>query len=114
MIQFDEVEQVRNFPKSPYVAQLFGYVNVLSEAQLTLITADNSLAKGIYIVYPEEIKIHSHGKIHAEVIQSKFQGRDYLIKLSVHGVEVVAFSDQKYPEGTAIAFDIVHNRLIVG
>ncbi|WP_413532871.1 ABC transporter ATP-binding protein [Empedobacter brevis] len=101
MIQFDEVENVRNFPVSAYVAKLFGYVNVL----------DNCEELGIdslrIIVYPEEIKISEDGKFEGKVISSKFQGRDYLVRFTFKNIELLAYSSQKLMKDELIHFEVL-------
>ena len=101
MIQFDEVEKVRESPASEYVAKLFGYVNVLKDARSFEINSAN------VIVYPEEIVISENGKFEGKVISTKFQGRDYLIRFSSYNIELITYSTHKVLTNELLRFDIV-------
>ncbi len=101
MIQFDEVEKVRESPASEYVAKLFGYVNVLKDAKSFEINSAN------VIVYPEEIVISENGKFEGKVISTKFQGRDYLIRFSSYNIELITYSTHKILTNELLRFDIV-------
>ena len=101
MIQFDEVEKVRESPASEYVAKLFGYVNVLKDARSFEINSAN------VIVYPEEIVISENGKFEGKVISTKFQGRDYLIRFSSYNIELITYSTHKILTNELLRFDIV-------
>ena len=101
MIQFDEVEKVRESPASEYVAKLFGYVNVLKDAKSFEINSAN------VIVYPEEIVISENGKFEGKVISTKFQGRDYLIWFSSYNIELITYSTHKILTNELLRFDIV-------
>ena len=101
MIQFDEVEKVRESPASEYVAKLFGYVNVLKDAKSFEINSAN------VIVYPEEIVISENGKFEGKVISTKFQGRDYLIRFSSYNIELITYSAHKILTNEMLRFDIV-------
>ena len=101
MIQFDEVENVRESPASEYVAKLFGYVNVLKDAKSFEINSAN------VIVYPEEIVISENGKFEGKVISTKFQGRDYLIWFSSYNIELITYSTHKILTNELLRFDIV-------
>ena len=101
MIQFDEVEKVREFPVLEYVAKLFGYVNILNDAKSLEINSAN------VVVYPEEIVISEKGKFEGKVISTKFQGRDYLIRFIYKNIELVTFSPHKILTNDLLKFDIV-------
>lgn len=105
MIQFDHVENVRNFPKSEYVSRLFGYVNILSAnvAKQLNITADNKV-----VIYPEEIVIsnNGNGNFKAKVLDVKFQGRDYLVRFSLNEIELIGYSKIKLSQDDTIHFTI--------
>ena len=101
MIQFDEVEKVRESPASEYVAKLFGYVNVLKDAKSFEINSAN------VIVYPEEIVISENGKFEGKVISTKFQGRDFLIRFSSYNIELITYSTHKILTNELLRFDIV-------
>jgi len=103
MIQFDHVEKVRNFPNSEYVSKLFGYVNVISKDTSKEL---NIQSQNKIIIYPEEIVICIEGIFDGKVIESKFQGRDYLVRFSFKGIELVSFSDKKLSQDESINFNI--------
>ncbi|MDM1522594.1 ABC transporter ATP-binding protein [Empedobacter sp. 225-1] len=101
MIQFNEVENVREFPKTEYVAKLFGYVNLLKRSQDLGIDSSSTV-----VVYPEEIVISANGNFEGKVISSKFQGRDYLIRFAYQNLELLTFSNQKLQSNDLIKFDV--------
>lgn len=103
MIQFNDVETVRNFPNSSYVARLFGYVNILTNQEANQLKIENNNS---VTIYPEEIEISDEGSFEAKVIDSKFQGRDYLIKFLMNDINLVAYHSKKLNKGDLIRFDI--------
>ena len=107
MIQFDEVEKVRETPKTTYVAQLFGYVNIVDSPEQIGIETTSKV-----IIYPEEISILAEGKFEGKVISSKFQGRDYLIRFSYNELQFVAYSAQKLKKDDLIQFEFNKFRAI--
>ena len=109
MIQFDEVENVRNFPASEYVTRLFGYVNVMrnDESAKLSINRDTSV-----VIYPEEIEISDNGNFKGKVIETKFQGRDYLVRFSFENIELLAYSTQKLIKDDIISFEVKKYRAL--
>ena len=103
MIQFDEIENVRKFPKNEYAARLFGYVNVLRSEESKKLSIHTTTS---VVIYPEEIKISTNGNFSGKVIETKFQGRDYLINFSYQDLELYAYFDAKLEKGTNINFDL--------
>ena len=103
MIQFDEIENVRKFPKNEYAARLFGYVNVLRSEESKKLSIHTTTS---VVIYPEEIKISTNGNFSGKVIETKFQGRDYLISFSYQDLELYAYFDAKLEKGTNINFDL--------
>ena len=101
MLQFDEVEDVRRFPRNEYAARLFGYVNIVSDSKEFGI---DSLSK--IVIYPEEIQLSEKGKFEGKVISSKFQGRDYLVRFSFKNIELVTYSLQKLEPNDCINFEV--------
>lgn len=101
MIQFDEVEKVRENPKTAYVAQLFGYVNIIDAPEKLGINS-----KSIVIIYPEEIQFSENGSFQGKVISSKFQGRDYLVRFSFAELELVTYSSHKLMKDEIINFGV--------
>ncbi|TGN29436.1 ABC transporter ATP-binding protein [Empedobacter tilapiae] len=101
MIQFNEVENVRKFPATEYVAKLFGYVNVLTDSQYLGIESSSKI-----IIYPEEITILDNGKFEGKVISSKFQGRDYLIRFLFKNIELVTYYSQNLTSDEIIKFEV--------
>ena len=108
MIQFDEVENVREFPATEYVAKLFGYVNVIDGNNMLKFEYPTTVNKinGIGIIYPEGLEIDDNGEMEGIVINSKFQGRDYLILFSYRNLELYAYYDFKLEKGTVIKFNL--------
>lgn len=109
MIQYDDVENVRNFPNSEYVTRLFGYVNILNniEAKELNVETDKSIA-----IYPEEIEITEMGEFEAKVIESKFQGRDYLIKFSINKLDLVTFHPERLKADEVVRFNLLKFRTL--
>lgn len=114
ILQFDEVERVREQPKNSYVAQLFGYVNLLNQAQISSFSDVESSAETLTLIYPEEIQIDPKGIYQGTVVRSKFQGRDYLIKFRTGSTELLTYSTQKYSADENINFTLSTNRKIGG
>ena len=102
-VHFDEIENVRKFPKNEYAARLFGYVNVLRSEESKKLSIHTTTS---VVIYPEEIKISTNGNFSGKVIETKFQGRDYLINFSYQDLELYAYFDAKLEKGTNINFDL--------
>ncbi len=112
-LQFDEVEKIRNQPYNSYVAKLFGFVNlvevgIFNKLKLSDIDRENYFQ----LVYPEEIWVHDEGAFHGEVIDSKFQGRDYLVRFVSNQQQMVTYFPFKLKEGSRVRFSIPNDRII--
>ncbi|QBA22488.1 ABC transporter ATP-binding protein [Chryseobacterium indologenes] len=97
LIQNDSPEETYRHPYNPYVAKLFGEVNIFSEAE----AEDFQLTKFSY--YPKEIKITETG-LEAEVLESRFAGNYYWNKLRAKEKELVVYTDEKISGTICISF----------
>lgn len=112
-LQFDEVESVRSKPHNSYVAKLFGFVNLLEVGVFNKLKL-NDIDRPNYfqLAYPEEIWIHEDGEFIGEVIDYKFQGRDYLIRFTSNGQKIIAYFPFKMKIGSKIKFSIPKDLII--
>ncbi len=92
LIQNDHPKEIYQNPYNPYVAKLFGEVNVFSDEE----KASFGLAKNFW--YPTEIKIADSGK-EAQVTESRFAGNYYWNKISLSGKDIVIYTENQI-EGT--------------
>ncbi len=93
LLQNGTVENIYKNALSPYVAKLFGEVNIFTEAQM--------LALGIskFYYYPHQITFSEDG-LYVKVLESRFAGSFYWNKLLYNDIECIAYS--KTPkEGSA-------------
>ncbi|SIT21554.1 ABC-type Fe3+/spermidine/putrescine transport systems, ATPase components [Chryseobacterium ureilyticum] len=97
LIQNETPEETYRNPYNPYVAKLFGEVNIFNETEM----ADFQLPKFSY--YPKEIKISENG-LEAEVLESRFAGNYYWNKIRVKNKELVMFTDEKLNDSINISF----------
>lgn len=97
LIQNETPEETYRNPYNPYVAKLFGEVNIFNETEM----ADFQLPKFSY--YPKEIKISENG-LEAEVLESRFAGNYYWNKIRVRNKELVMFTDEKLNDSINISF----------
>lgn len=97
LIQNETPEETYRNPYNPYVAKLFGEVNIFNETEM----ADFQLPKFSY--YPKEIKISESG-LEAEVLESRFAGNYYWNKIRVRNKELVMFTDEKLNDSINISF----------
>lgn len=97
LIQNETPEETYRNPYNPYVAKLFGEVNIFNETEIT----DFQLPKFSY--YPKEIKISESG-LEAEVLESRFAGNYYWNKIRVRNKELVMFTDEKLNDSINISF----------
>lgn len=113
MLQYNEVEKVREAPANSYVAKLFGYVNLVQVGVFNNLKLNDIDRYNYYqLAYPEEIWIHDEGHFMGEVTGVNFQGRDYLIKFKSNGFNMVAYYPYKLRIGAPIKFSIPNNRII--
>jgi len=112
-LQFDEVEKIRNKPYNSYVAKLFGFVNLLEVGVFNKLKLSDIDRESYYqLVYPEEIWVHEDGEYSGEVIDSKFQGRDYLVRFTAMGQNMITYFPFKFKVGAKIRFSIPEDRII--
>ena len=97
LIQNENPEETFRNPYNPYVAKLFGEVNIFNETEI----ADFQLPKFSY--YPREIKISENG-LEAEVLESRFAGNHYWNKVKTNGKELVVYTDHKIESPVTISF----------
>ncbi|OCA67958.1 ABC transporter [Chryseobacterium artocarpi] len=97
LIQNENTEETYRNPYNPYVAKLFGEVNIFNETEMT----DFQLLKFSY--YPKEIKISENG-LEAEVLESRFAGNYYWNKLSAKGKELIIYTDNSISGSVNITF----------
>ncbi len=97
LIQNDTPEATFKNPYNPYVAKLFGEVNIFSDSEM----AAFGLRKFSY--YPKQIKISENGQ-QAEVLESRFAGNHYWNKIMVNNKELVIYTDHKIENTVRISF----------
>lgn len=97
-VQNDKPEETFRNPYNPYVAKLFGEVNIFTDNEMT----EFGIRKFSY--YPKEIKVSENG-IEAEVLESRFAGNHYWNKLNVKNKELVIYTDNKIENPVTISFD---------
>ncbi len=88
LIQKDNPEDTFRKPYTPYVAKLFGEVNIFSESEMQ----EFRLPKFSY--YPKEIHITDDG-FEAEVSESRFAGDHYWNKVTIKNKELIMYTDEK-------------------
>ena len=112
-LQFDEVEKIRNKPYNSYVAKLFGFVNLLEVGIFNKLKLSDIDRENYYqLIYPEEIWIHEEGEFSGEIIDCKFQGRDYLVRFKSNDQNLVAYFPFRFKIGSVIRFSIPEDRII--
>ncbi|QCX52535.1 ABC transporter ATP-binding protein [Elizabethkingia sp. JS20170427COW] len=97
LIQQDTPEYIYYHPKSPYVAKLFGEVNLLSEEE----QKELELPKWYY--YPHQISLRVYG-VSARVIESGFAGNYYRNLVQVKNTKFVFYTPEKQHGFVNIAF----------
>jgi len=98
LIQNENPEETYRSPYKPYVARLFGEVNIFSDEEM----ADFNLSRFCY--YPHQIKISETG-CKAEVIESRFAGSHYWNKIRAKGKELIMYTDEKAEHQVTISFE---------
>lgn len=96
-VQNGTPEEVFRNPESPYVAELFGEVNIFSETE----RSEYGLQKLAY--YPKDIKITRNGHA-AEVLESRFAGSHYWNKIRMKDKELIVYTDEKTEGTVALTF----------
>lgn len=96
-VQNGSPEEIFRNPESPYVAELFGEVNIFSGKEM----AEYGLQKFAY--YPGDIKITGSGH-EAEVLESRFAGSHYWNKIRMGDKELIVYSDGKINGAVTLTF----------
>ncbi|WP_295202199.1 ABC transporter ATP-binding protein [uncultured Chryseobacterium sp.] len=91
LIQNDHPEEIYRHPYNPYVARLFGEVNIFSEQE------QKDLGIPEFFYYPHEIVI-DHNGLEAEVLESRFAGNHYRTTIRIHHKEMVMETGDKIHE----------------
>ncbi|MEY8761598.1 sulfate/molybdate ABC transporter ATP-binding protein [Chryseobacterium tongliaoense] len=98
LIQNNSPEETYRQPYNPYVAKLFGEVNIFSEAEMSAL----QIPKFSY--YPEEIRISETG-IDAELIESRFAGNHYWNKVRAGEKDLIIYTHKKLENPVKISFE---------
>lgn len=90
-------------PSNPYIASLFGEVNVLQLSQLTSVAprADQTV-----LLYPHQLKVVTDGVLEVEVRQSYFKGSHYLVKAVVAQKVIFFDSSTALAAGTKVCLGL--------
>ena len=107
--QLGPIKNVRNFPKSNYVAQLFGYVSIVPKEQASVlkITTQNDL-----VIYPEEVVVDDASEIYGTVTKVHYQGRDYICTMKIDEVEIMFYSEIEILPNQYLPIKIINYRTI--
>lgn len=98
LIQNDTAEETYKNPYNPYVAKLFGEVNIFTEKE----SSELGIIRFFY--YPHQIKISENG-LPAEVLESRFAGNHYWNKIRFKNKEIVMFTNHQLQDSIQIIFD---------
>lgn len=98
LIQNNSAEETYKDPYNPYVAKLFGEVNIFSEDEIS------ELQISRFFYYPHQIKISENG-VEAEVLESRFAGNHYWNKIRFRNRKMVMFSNNQLEKLVKITFD---------
>ena len=98
LIQNDTAEETYKNPYNPYVAKLFGEVNIFTEKEIS------ELGIIRFSYYPHQIKISENG-LPAEVLESRFAGNHYWNKIRFKNKEIVMFTNHQLQDSIQIIFD---------
>ena len=90
-------------PSNPYIASLFGEVNVLQLSQLASVApgADQTV-----LLYPHQLKVVTDGVLEVEVRQSYFKGSHYLVKAVVAQKVIFFDSSTALAAGTKVCLGL--------
>ncbi|EJL71265.1 sulfate/molybdate ABC transporter ATP-binding protein [Chryseobacterium populi] len=98
LIQNNSPEETYRHPYNPYVAKLFGEVNIFSEAEMSVFRISR------FSYYPEEIRISETG-IDAELTESRFAGNHYWNKVRVKEKDLIIYTHKKLENPIKISFE---------
>ena len=97
LIQNDSAEESYRNPYNPYVAKLFGEVNILCETDMEKL----NLSKPI--LFPHEIFLTQEGR-KATVQESRFSGNHYWNKITLEGISLIMYSEKQVADEIQIEF----------
>lgn len=98
LIQNNTAEETYKKPYNPYVAKLFGEVNIFNENEIY------ELGISRFFYYPHQIKISENG-FSAEVLESRFAGNHFWNKIRFKNKEIVMFSHHHLQDSIQIIFE---------
>ena len=98
LIQNNSPEETYKQPYNPYVAKLFGEVNIFSEAEMSAFQISR------FSYYPEEIRISEAG-IDAELIESRFAGNHYWNKIRAREKDLIIYTRKKLENPVKVSFE---------
>lgn len=98
LIQNDTAEETYKSPYNPYVAKLFGEVNIFTEPEIS----ESEISRFYY--YPHQIRVSENG-FEAEVLESRFAGNHYWNKIRFKNKEIVMFSNHQLQHSIQINFE---------
>lgn len=98
LIQDGSPEEAYKNPCNPYVAKLFGEVNIFTG------TERENFRLSEFSYYPREIRIAEIG-MEAQVLESRFAGNHYWNKIKARDKELVMYTDRKIEGSINIVFD---------
>jgi len=98
LIQNDTAEETYKNPYNPYVAKLFGEVNIFTELEIS------ELEISKFYCYPHQIRVSENG-FKAEVLESRFAGNHYWNKIRFKNKEIVMFSSYQLRDSIQIKFE---------
>ncbi|MCU7613003.1 ABC transporter ATP-binding protein [Chryseobacterium sp. GMJ5] len=97
LLQNDIAEKVYKKPFSPYVAKLFGEVNLFTEDEKNIFGISD------FSYYPHQITLAESG-FEAEVLESRFAGSHYWNKIRCKNKSLVLYTDHSLENKVKISF----------
>lgn len=108
--QYDTPENLRNNPVNEYVASLLGEYVVLKPKEMKDLFGIEISESRSALIYPEELEIQSSGNAF-QILQSFYQGRDYLVEVMRNDV-ILKFYSKSIPESNFVSLNLNQYRLI--
>lgn len=109
-IQFDSPNNLRNQPKNEYVASLLGEYTKLDSIEMKELFGVEISERENAIIYPEELELGDSG-INWEIIDVRFQGRDYLVEAQ-YGNSFIRFYSNFHPEKQTVFLNLKNFRTV--
>ncbi len=94
IIQKDSPEMLRNRPVNEYVASLLGEYSILNADEMNKLFQIEILSGTKAIIYPEEV-LESEEGTEFQVVDIRYQGRDYLIEAANGEVRLKFYSNSE-------------------